>query len=183
MGGSVMWIVLGSLIGVVIIFLIVTTIFDRKKNKKVKIEADILLMEKRDASWKIAEKVNVVAAKNRKLLKEFVPSIGQYKMSEVKDIARKSLQDFLHTKDFKISKTLEENEEMIEKYKFLLKTPSTQWDKKHSDILKQFIEWEKEKKEKAIKTKEEIEKRAEKSKKNKNKKETKKLEKTKEKSK
>jgi len=159
MGGSVMWIVLGSLVGVVIIFLIVTTILDRKKSKKTKLEADKLLVQKRESSWKIAEKVNLVAAKNRKLLDEFVPSIGKYKMSEVKDIARKSLQEFMHTKDFKIAKSLEENEEMIEKYKLLLKTSSTQWDKKYSDVIQQFVKWQKEKKEKAIKTKTDIENR------------------------
>jgi len=153
MGGTVMWIVLGSLVGVVIIFLIVTTILERKKNKKVKVEGEKLLIQKRESSWKIAEKVNIVAARNKKLLDEFVPSIGKYKMSEVKDMARKDLQDFMQTKEYKVAKSLDENEEMIEKYEFLLRTPSTQWEQKYTDILKKFRRWEKEKRTQAIEAK------------------------------
>lgn len=102
MNGMIMWIVLGVLIGLVVLFLVVTSVLDRKKTKKINAAKAILKAEADSAEGKILIFANKIFEKNQKLLDEFIPSIGKIKMIDVRNKAKDALKILKSSKNFKI---------------------------------------------------------------------------------
>lgn len=143
MGGLVMWIVLGSLVGVVAIFLVVASVLDRKKMKKFKAEKAVLTKNQQAARANVAIWVNIVAKENQAMLDKFVPSVGSVKMSEIRTKAKKSLELLEKRKEFKLAAEPKENKELIEKFKELKETNSNIWSTKLAKTLAWFDKEEK----------------------------------------
>lgn len=165
MGGITMWIILGSLVGVVAIFLVVASILDRKKAKKAKAARAELKKATDGARGNVAASVNKVIDENSKLLKDFVPSVGKVKMSEIRDKARKALDEIEKSKEFKLAKDSDENKDLITNFGKLKEANSNTWETKSKKVIEFFKEAE-------LKANEEPSEKTEaaKSKKNKNKK-------------
>lgn len=138
----VMWIVLGSLIGVVVIFLVVTSTLDRKKKKKTGLAKAELLKEASSAGKNISDKVNNVIKENEKTLKNFVPSVGDIKMSDINNKAKNSLKEIKSSRDFKL---LTHDEFVAAKFelniKVLIKEKSNNWAKRNKAEIKFFKEY------------------------------------------
>ncbi len=142
MGGMTMWIILGSLIGVVVIFLLVTTTLDRKKKKKIMVEKKEIALEVKDSGSNVSKEIKKIITKNTKDLKEFVPSIGKLKMSDINNNASKELKKIQQTKDFKLIKHNEEEYVLFSKHiKSLIATKSNNWDKLCSKDLEFFVNY------------------------------------------
>lgn len=133
-----MWIILGSLIGIVIIFLVVASMLDRKKAKRVKLEKAKLAKEIADAGGNIAIWVNITNDQNAKLLREFVPSIGELKMSDIRDRAKTSMDAIAHRKEFKLAQQAPENEKVMFHFKELREQNSNTWETKGKESLEFF---------------------------------------------
>lgn len=143
MGGITMWIILGSLVGVVAIFLVVASILDRKKVKKVRAEKAEVTKLQQSARTNVAIWVNLVAKANSNLMKDFVPSVGSVKMSDIREKARKSLELLERKKEFKLASEAKENADLMKHYQELKDTNSNIWDTKLEATLKFFINEEK----------------------------------------
>jgi hypothetical protein len=87
---------LGGLIGVVSIFFIVSSIIDRKKRKKEKIEHVKMVEKSNTAAGKVSIYINLVIKKNKIALQRFIPSIGKIKMKDINHSARKALKNLTH---------------------------------------------------------------------------------------
>ncbi|WKX02793.1 MHJ_0274 family protein [Candidatus Mycoplasma mahonii] len=139
MGGPTIWIVLGGLIGVVVIFLVVTTTLDRKKNRKLKVEKTKLDSEVKESGTKIAQEITKIVDNNNIMLKNFVPSIGKLKMSDINSIAKKELQDIQKSRTFKL---IQHNKEEYDKFKknldTLIKNKSNNWLKNNEQGISFF---------------------------------------------
>ena len=142
MGGMTMWIILGGLIGVVVIFLLVTTTLDRKKKKRVKIEKAELAKGVESSGTNISKKVTRLVAKNKKLLDNFVPSIGKFKMSDINKKAKDELKVIKESEDFKLIKHMEKEYVKFEKHtNNLIENKSNNWDKNNKDDISFFKEY------------------------------------------
>lgn len=139
MGGITMWIILGSLIGLVIIFLVVTSIFDRKKRTKA-------LAEQKEIDFKVdnsGTNVSKAAVKaintNEKELKNFVPAVGKKKMSDINSKAKMALQKIKDTEDFKFLKHNEvEFKEFSANIDALIQEKSNNWSKRNAKNIEFF---------------------------------------------
>lgn len=132
----VMWIVIGVLVGVVIIFLVVASVFDKKKAKKAKVANQKLEEQKAEAGEKVTLFLDEVVARNNKLLINFKPSVGNLKMGEIKSKARKALMEFKRTQEFKYAKASEKNTKLIKLYEDMHKDNSNVWMKHFAKELK-----------------------------------------------
>lgn len=130
-----MWIILGSLVGIVIIFLVVASMLDRKKAKRVKLEKARLAKEIADAGGNIAIWVNLTNEQNSKLLKEFVPSIGELKMSDIREKGKASLDAIAKRKEFKLAQQAPENAKVMTFFEELRNQNSNTWDTKGKDAI------------------------------------------------
>ena len=129
MQGITLYIILGILIAAVITFLIVTSIFDRKKRKKLKIEKDIEDKEKSNAKKEFVAILIFILKKNQELLNDFQPSIGKLKMSDIKNKARDTITILERSKIYNFVKMLEDKE-IIDIFVKLKTNNSNIWKKK-----------------------------------------------------
>ncbi len=129
MGGYVMWIVLGSLIGLVAVFVVVTTILDRKKRKRIKVLENQNLAEIEEAKFEVLHFVEQVVQKNETLLKNFVPSVGKLKMSDIRKKAKEAIKKIIDSKEYKLIEHEEESENLIKVIDALKATNSNTWAK------------------------------------------------------
>ena len=102
MGGITLWIILGVLVGAVIIFLVVASILDRRKQKKLQAELEVHNEAVQKSSGEVAIFINELVERNNKLLEEFVPSVGELKMSDIRSKAREALKDLKHSEEFSL---------------------------------------------------------------------------------
>lgn len=139
MGGYVIWIVLGSLIGIVAIFIVVTTILDRKKRSKLKVLEKEMKMAAENAKHEILHYVNEIIKHNDRLLSEFVPSVGKIKMSDVRDKAKKAMKRMIDSEEFKLIAEEDETKELSKVIHALKSTNSNLWIKSNelAQILKE----------------------------------------------
>ncbi|MCK5867281.1 MAG: hypothetical protein KAG14_02695 [Mycoplasmataceae bacterium] len=126
----VIWIIIGSLIGIVGIFLITMTIMDKKKAKKHKIKIKELEIKKQESKDDVILFLVAVIEKNGKLLKNFKPSIGEYKMGDIRGAAHKSLKIFKQTSSYKLAKDGENNKDLMQTYDNFFSENSNLWFKK-----------------------------------------------------
>ncbi|CAM9104347.1 MHJ_0274 family protein [Mycoplasma marinum] len=142
MNGTWMWVVLGVLIAIVIGFLLMSAILDRKKHKKLKIENDRFKKIANEARGQVAILVNVLISKNEIKLKEFVPSVGKLKMSDINNLARDEFSKLEMTEGYKTIKNDETAKEFLEHYTSISKEKSNNWAKKNKADIEYFRKFE-----------------------------------------
>ena len=134
-----MWIVLGSLIGVVVIFLVVTSVLDRKKNKKIKIEKESLKKEVASSGKSVSEEVKKVVKENEETLKSFIPSVGEIKMSDINRKAKENLKTIKNSRNFKLlSHDSTISEDFDKHLKNMIKEKSNNWSKRNKEDINFF---------------------------------------------
>ena len=142
MGGLTMWIILGGLIAVVVVFLLITTTLDRKKKKKISIEKKKLDDGVAASGKNISSEVKRVVKRNEKLLKDFVPSIGKLKMSDINKKSKDALVKVKKSEDFKLLKHIEkEYKSFTEHLDNLIENKSNNWTKANGKDIKFFEEY------------------------------------------
>lgn len=104
---------MGSLIGLVALFVVVTTILDRKKRKKIKAQETLNLAEIEEAKLEILYYVEQIVLSNEKLLKNFVPSVGKIKMSDIRNKAKEAIKKMTDSKEYKLIEYEEESKELL----------------------------------------------------------------------
>ena len=124
------WIIIGSLVGLVAIFLVVMSIKDRKKAKKEQIEVKELEKQKEESRENVLIYLNEVILDNEKLLKSFIPSVGKIKMGDIKTKARKQLSFYKKENAYKLAMESEKNLKIIEVFESFIKENSNIWSKK-----------------------------------------------------
>lgn len=124
-----LWIIIGSLVGVVAIFLVVMSLKDRKKMKVEKEEKKRVEKIRNDSRFNLIVFLNVLIQENEKLLGKFVPSVGQLKMGDIRAKAKKALKDFRSTEEFKHAEESENNKKLIEVYNKFESANSNTWAK------------------------------------------------------
>ncbi|MCK5807240.1 MAG: hypothetical protein KAG91_02505 [Mycoplasmataceae bacterium] len=136
----VIWIIIGSLVGVVAIFLITMTIIDKKKAKKSKNKAKEMEVKKEESRDDVILFLVSLIENNEKLLKNFKPSIGKYKMGDIRGIASRSLKLYKQTTSYKLARDGENNKSLVAVYNKFSTENSNLWSKKFekeiSDITK-----------------------------------------------
>lgn len=144
MGGITMWIILGGLIGIVVIFLLVTSILDKKKRKKIIAEKKELDFQVENSGVNISKQIITVVKNNEKELKDFVPSVGNKKMSDINNKAKNKLLEIKSSQDFKLLKHNEDDNKLFSKnLDILLHEKSNNWAKRNADIIAFFQNYQK----------------------------------------
>lgn len=138
----VMWIILGTLIGVVAIFLIITSVLDKKKEKQFKARKAEESKEREASVGNVAIWINEISKRNEELLATFVPSIGEIKMKDVKSRAKASLSELIDSKAFAMAIASEKGNEIADAIKTLDKTNANSWSKTCRKELDLFIKTE-----------------------------------------
>ncbi len=131
----IMWIILGSLIVVVAVFLIFTGVMDRKKNKKIKLQNQQLEIMRQNASSLVAIWVNIVIEYNNDLLRKFKPAIGEFKMNDIRQLAKKSLQLLMQQKPYELIENSQDHVEVKNYLLELFQNSSNNWLKKHHEAI------------------------------------------------
>ncbi|TCG10476.1 MHJ_0274 family protein [Mycoplasma todarodis] len=139
MNSAVMWGILGGLIAIVIGFLVISAILDRKKRKKAKAEQAEIDKIKNSAIGNLAIMVNLVVEKNDKKLEEFVPSVGKLKMSDINNLAK---EEFKRVETINWFQYLKEEDILMENFYAIAKEKSNNWPKKNQEQIKYFKELE-----------------------------------------
>ncbi len=139
MNSIVMWGILGGLIAIVIGFLVISALLDRKKRKKAKAEQAEIDKLKNVSVGNLAIIVNLVVEKNQKKLEEFVPSVGKLKMSDINNMAK---DEFKRIESINWFQFLKEEDILMENYYAIAKEKSNNWEKKNQEQIKYFKELE-----------------------------------------
>lgn len=134
----VLWVILGTLIAVVLAFLIFTSIMDKKKEKKFKEKKALEEKEKLAARGNVAIWINEIANQNNLLLSDFVPSVGKVKMGLIRLQAKKALEELLESKAFLLASGTDANNDLVVAVKKLNITNSNIWDTNCKDELDLF---------------------------------------------
>ena len=130
--GITMWIILGGLILIVVVFLVVTSILDRKKRKKVVAQKKELDFRVWNSGANISKQIIKVVQNNEKELKDFVPSVGNKKMSDINNKAKKKLVEIRASEDFRLLKhNKDENKLFSENLDILIREKSNNWAKRN----------------------------------------------------
>ncbi|WP_128008856.1 hypothetical protein [Mycoplasma sp. ATU-Cv-508] len=132
------WIVLGSLLGTVVVFLLISALKDKRKNYVVKKETEKHEALKEHARQLVGIWVEIVDWHNQKLLDQFVPSIGKIRMSEIRHRARTALELLTEKQEFQIMSESEANQDMVQAFEKLRRSNSNNWTKNNRDELKLF---------------------------------------------
>ncbi len=135
MNSIVMWGILGGLIAIVIGFLIISALLDRKKRKKAKLEKAETDKLKNAAVGNIAILMNIVVEKNEKKLAEFVPSVGKLKMSDINNIAKDEIKKIEKSDCFPY---LKDGDILMENFLIISKEKSNNWAKKNKEQIEYF---------------------------------------------
>lgn len=144
MGGMTMWIILGGLIGLVVIFLVVTSVLDRKKRRKVMAEKAELDVKVGNSGANVSKAVMKVVRANEKLLTNFVPSVGKTKMSDINNKAKAKLIEIRNSEDFKLLRHNEEEDKSFsDNLEALIHEKSNNWSKRNISNIEFFKEYKK----------------------------------------
>ncbi|NQZ66289.1 MAG: hypothetical protein HRT99_03690 [Mycoplasmatales bacterium] len=125
-----LWIIIGSLVGVVAIFLIVMSIRDKKKIKETKIANEKLEKSRVESKDNVKIFLNQVILKNQKLLDDFVPSVGKYKMGDIRAGSKAVFENFRKTEEYNLAKSGEKNQDLMNIFENFSSTNSNVWPKK-----------------------------------------------------
>ncbi|ADN69388.1 MHJ_0274 family protein [Mycoplasmopsis fermentans] len=139
-GGVTMWIILGILVAVLASFFVWSAVKEKIKKKKRKKEELQFKKDTEQQSRLLIFALKILVDKNEKYLKEFEPSIGQYKMSNIINTARGFLEKYQEDALFKecILNNADARDEIFA-FGFLRDTRSNSWSKRCADKL-QWIE-------------------------------------------
>lgn len=143
MDGWVMWLVMGLLVGVMIIFLGFSFFRDKKKNKVI-IYKKIELKNITDKTSKdISLRINTIVEVNNMKILNFVPSIGVLTMKEINSISKNMLKEIYKSNLFKkIYLADDYDPEFADSLKILIDTKSNHWNKRCEKEIKYFLELE-----------------------------------------
>ncbi|MDK2819740.1 MAG: hypothetical protein KFW07_02790 [Mycoplasmataceae bacterium] len=143
MDGWVMWLVMGLLVGVMILFLAISYFRDKKKNKVVIYKKIELKNITEKTSKEISLRINTIVEINNQHIDEFVPSIGKLKMIEINTISRSLLKEIYNSNIFKkIFLDPTYDQEFSINLKKLIDIKSNHWNKKCEQELKYFLNLE-----------------------------------------
>ena len=131
-----MWIVIGVLLAVVVTFLVVASILDKKKTKKYKAEK-----EEKDKAMLLAGSemelfISALIKENEKLLKNFTPSVGKLKMGDIRKKAKDAIKEFKESREYSYASNSEDNEFILKLTDELYKTNSNTWNKNFAKEIK-----------------------------------------------
>ncbi|MGP1451233.1 MAG: MHJ_0274 family protein [Metamycoplasmataceae bacterium] len=140
LSGVTMWIIFGVLLAGMLAIFIFATIKDainRKKLKKIRIknEEDMKIFNAYALIY-----MNKLIGINQKYLDEFQPSIGQYKMNQIINGAKNSLNELIQTEGFKnlIKNGDLEQKQLIDQINSLNSMRSNNWEKKNYEAINFF---------------------------------------------
>ncbi|VEU68920.1 Uncharacterised protein [Mycoplasmopsis canis] len=146
----IIWIILGVLISLLVIYFIYSWIKDKINKKKTR-QAAIQLEKNAAIYWyETTLKINELIRLNRIQHENFVVSIGEFKMSEINNAASDTINDLMNEYEFK--NYLLSNEKYstyVSNIKVLKDLNLNLWDKKLSNSSLKFFEDELPKSEKA----------------------------------
>ena len=133
-----MFIILGVLIFIVLVFLVFTSVKDRRKMKVEKAREEKIKEDSIASRIVVASYVDAIIEANEKLNKNFVPSIGEYKMGDIKNSAKVTLKGLKETKAYRLAETNEDNKDIITVINNLYKSSASTWEKNNQKDI-QFI--------------------------------------------
>lgn len=131
----IMWIIIAILVFLIVIFLIVMAIKDKMQAKKQKEEAKKLEEKQKESIKNVLVFIEEIYLYNKQLLKDFEPSIGKIKMSDIKNKMKKILSKFSDSKIFSLAKKLKENKKIINIFEKMKKETPTTWNRKLSSEM------------------------------------------------
>ena len=139
-----MWIVLGSLIAVVIGFILITSIFDKKKQKRKNEAKKAAVESSNQGVMQVSIFIELLVKYNDLKLKEFVPGKGDLKMSDIRTLAKKQIDNMQQTAFYKKLIKDSDNVKKLEEYlQILKKTNSNMWAKRCQKEIKSIISFQK----------------------------------------
>ena len=140
LSGVTMWIIFGVLLAGMLAIFVFATIKDainRKKLKKIRIknEEDMKIFNAYALIY-----INKLIEINQKYLDKFQPSIGQYKMNQIINGAKNSLNELIQTEGFKnlIKNGDFEQKQLIDQINNLNSMRSNNWEKKNYEAINFF---------------------------------------------
>lgn len=136
------YIILGVIAGVIVIFIVGISVVEKKKNRKLKIAQDKLEKEIKISGQSVANKIMAIVKTNEENLKNFVPSVGKLKMSDINNEAKKQLLIIKNSKNYRLIQ--ENNEEWINFKKHLealLGEKSNNWQKRNKTNIDFFANY------------------------------------------
>ncbi|QCZ36620.1 MHJ_0274 family protein [Mycoplasma nasistruthionis] len=132
----IMWIIFGVIILGFTAWILYQWLKDKRNQKKAKQVAFQLSQEAAVHVYDLTIMINELVELNKVTLSEFVPSIGQYKMSEINNAARVCLNEMLKSGDYR--EYLHENKkyaEFVSNLRALKDCNANIWDTKASQVL------------------------------------------------
>lgn len=143
MDGWVMWLVMGLLVGVMIMFLAFSFFRDKKKNKVVIYKKIELKNITEKTSKDISLRINTIVEINNEKVLNFIPSIGILTMMEINTISKNMLKEIYKSNLFKKIYLADDcDPEFADSLKKLIDTKSNHWNKKCDKEIKYFLELE-----------------------------------------
>ncbi|QBF34654.1 hypothetical protein EG856_01820 [Mycoplasmopsis phocirhinis] len=129
MPSNTIWIIFGVVIALLITFFIYSAVKDRLNKKKRKKRELMYKVNASSTKDLVVINLNLLYKKNQDLLKQFKPSVGEFKMSYIVDNARKYLLNLQTEADFKeyiVSNP--DTKKLLQHYAKLRDTRSTTWN-------------------------------------------------------
>lgn len=122
------WILFGIIVAALVIYFIYSFIKDKIAKKRRKLKQIELINKTEQYKKHIVLRLHFLIKHNQKLIDEFVPSIGEYKMNYIVDTARKYLIEKQKESDFK--ELIIDNidaKDIFTNYTYLRDVRSTNW--------------------------------------------------------
>ena len=131
----IIWIIMGVLVAVIVTFMVFMAIKDKLKIKKQKEEEKKLKVKQKSSIKNVLVYIEEIFLHNDKLLRDFEPSIGKLKMSDIKNQMKKILTKFNSSNIFLLAKELKENQKIIDVFEKMKAASSTTWNRKLKDEI------------------------------------------------
>lgn len=138
---STLIIVLVLLVAFIVVFILFNFFSERKKKKKIIKEKERIKEEEVKFILKTSARVNAIIELNNQLLDEFQVSIGDFKMSQINNLAKNAL-DYIYIQeqfqDIFIRNPFEKDELFLASFVQLMNLKSNLWTKNHKELLSYF---------------------------------------------
>ncbi|WP_406613499.1 MHJ_0274 family protein [Mycoplasma corogypsi] len=135
----IIWIILGILIGTVVVWFIYSYIKEKKDKKKLAIAAKQLEKETAIYTRELAISLKALTEHNKQVQSEFVPSIGEYKMSDLNNAAKNTILEITKSPKFKTCYLeTQSRQKFVQAIMMLQDLNSNLWDKKLQSVVEVF---------------------------------------------
>ncbi|WP_051619033.1 MHJ_0274 family protein [[Mycoplasma] collis] len=134
------------LIALIVIIVLTQVFTERKKKKKIKLEKQKMFENQKNLTKELTYKINAIIEKNEELLKNFVVSIGDFKMKEINYLAKSQIKKLMKHPDYNeifADNPYLENTLFNDNLNTLIETKSNLWAKKSIKELEYFFSLEK----------------------------------------